>query len=160
MRQYLAQFGIEVAIETRSRFPTPAEIRKVLEGMSEYTKIYNISEQHWDVDIYETAYYDPLSLHFFGGKHATIYASDTLLDDSLPLDFHFHGGWDEVNLQITLGLTHFTGPLVLMADSDVVPVLVSADQTVPDLLRQWAKNQEFSDYSHGASDSTSATPSS
>jgi hypothetical protein len=137
--EYLADFGIEIPTGTKSRYPTPLEIRQALDEMPEYTKRYSISHMSWDVDIYETAFYDQ-ELRRSRGKYASINSVGPAPDETIPLHIYFHGGTDEVNLEIVMRLTKFTGPLVLMAESDAIPVLVTHGDNVSDLMQQWQRN--------------------
>ena len=155
---FWAQLGIEIPMGTTSRYPTPSEIRQALNEMTEYTKDYFITEKAWDVDIYETASYDQ-KLHRIDGKYATIYSIGPALSESLPLPIYFHGGWEEVNLEIVLRLTYFTGPLMIMCDVDTVPLLVSPGAELTDLLSRWKKQREIARLSSGVDDITNIPPS-
>src|SRR5262245_25266875 len=106
--EYLLDFGIEIQPGTKSRFPTPAEIRRVLDEMPEYTKRYHITEHSWDVDVFETAYYDQ-ELRRIDGKYTSINSVGPGLDETEPLHVYFRGGTDEVILEIVLNLSKFTG---------------------------------------------------
>ena len=157
--RFLSTFGVEIPSGTVSRYPTPSEIRQVLDEMHEFTKHYSVTEKVWDVDIYETAAYDPI-LRRMNGKRATIYSMGPALNESLPLPIYFHGGWEEVNLEITLRLTRFTGPLLLIGDFDAVPLLVSPGINLPELLNQWEKQREMAYSSQRTDDTPDTTPTS
>ncbi len=142
--EYLAQFGARIPIGVASRYPLPSEIRQVLDEMTDYTKKYFITEKVWDVDIYETIFYDE-EKHHSTGKHASINSIGPALNESSPLHIYFHSGTEEVNLEIVLRLSVFTGPLILMADDDIVPLIVADRQQLADLVNQWEKQRQIAD---------------
>ena len=144
LNEYLAPFGQGIPTDTISRYPTASEIQHVLDEMPDYTKSYFITDKAWDVDVYETAFYDA-ERKYIGGKHTSIYSIDWALDEALPLHIYFHGGWEELNLEIVRCLTAFTGPLILLCDSDAVPLLVSSEKQLGELVSQWKKNHEKAD---------------
>jgi len=137
LSEFLAQFGIEIPVEMISRYPTPSEIRQVLSEMPAYTKEYFITEKAWQVSVHEIDGYDP-KLHLWRGKYASISPIGPAPDELLPICVTFKGSY-ELNVDILLRLTHFTGPLLLIGDSDMIPLLVSPNDNVADLLREWEK---------------------
>ena len=137
MNEWLVDYGFEIPVGITSRYPTPSEIRQVLDEMPEYTKVYSM-ENLWDVGVYETALYDQ-EHRSSSGKDAYICSIGPKLDDSLPLHIYFSGGSPEVNLEIVLGLARFTGPLLYINFSDGSPILVFPDEKLADLISKWEK---------------------
>jgi hypothetical protein len=138
LNKWLSEYQQEIPAGITSRFPTPLEIRQVLTDMPDYTKEYPDSGRHFDVNIYETAFYNP-ARRDHQGRWAVINSSVIAFDENRPLDFCFHGGWDDLNLEILHRLTSYTGSLIMLNAADAIPILVSPDRTIPDLLDQWER---------------------
>lgn|GEM_PF-1417115 len=158
LNEYMPQFDLGVVIDITSRYPTPSEIRQVLDQMPEYTKDYFITEKVWDVKVYETTFYEQ-QLRIINGKCATIYSIEPTFDEFLPLSIYFHGGSEELNVEITLRLTRFTGPLLLIGDFDGIPLLVSPNNNVADLLSQWEKLRAIAHLAQDSDDRIDTTQS-
>jgi hypothetical protein len=135
--EWLAEFGIDLPPGISSRYPTPIEIRRVLDETPEWTKHFNISATQWDAEVSEPNWYsDELGMKIYG-RDAIIHSVGFSSDESMPLHIYFRNGWEEFNLEIVHRLTKYTGALILMADFDAVPVLIFPDAMLPDLLEQW-----------------------
>lgn len=120
---WLAEFGIAMpGPGVASRYPTPNEIRAVLDALPGCRVTYDVGDGRWDARIVE----DGPS----GGAHATVWVRDYHGDDDRPHAMSFHKGWSELNLAILRALTAVTGPLVYVSASTGTPILVTADMDV------------------------------
>jgi hypothetical protein len=117
---WLAEFGIAMPADaTASRYPTPDEIRAVLDALPACRVTYDVGGGRWDARIVEDG--PP------GGAHATVWLTDYHGDDDRPHPIGFHKGWSELNLAILRALTAVTGPLVYVSASSGAPILVTPD---------------------------------
>jgi hypothetical protein len=96
-----------------SRYPTPAEIRAVLDQQPAYTVEYRSGPGLWDAWI-DTA----------NRQRTAIWVRNFSGDEDAPHEFFFHKGSEELNIQILEHLPPVCGPLVLINSSAVVPILV------------------------------------
>ena len=114
-RDWFAQLDLPVpdAIPP-GRYPSPAEVQTVLEGIPGLRVSYLISDKVWTANLTsrEDVSWASLSIKGYCG------------DPDLPHRFEFTAGWDEVILLTTTHLAKVCGPLVLMPDSGSAPKLV------------------------------------
>ncbi|HEY1011071.1 MAG TPA: hypothetical protein VGE07_00100 [Herpetosiphonaceae bacterium] len=101
-----------------SRYPTPHEIRTVLDQAPDYQVQYAIGTTWWDADVQAPAGWTTIWVQEFTG------------DETVPLPFFFRKGEPAVNLWILAQLTPWCGPLVMVSSSEVLPILVTADQQI------------------------------
>lgn len=101
-----------------SRFPTPREITKVLRQLSDYTfeLSADVSSGEWSATI------SAASSKAWAVLRVTNYSSD---DE--PHEIYFAKGWPEVIFIVVERLTQYCGPLVVVDDSTVTPVVVCTD---------------------------------
>ena len=96
------------------RYPTPMEIRRVIENTAGIKATYLVSSSVWVVTV--TSRKDV--------TWATLAVQDYCGDEELPCRFNFSGGWDELILLVTSKLARLCGPLVLLHDSGAAPQVV------------------------------------
>ncbi len=96
------------------RYPTPNEIREVIQAISGIHTDYVISDAVWQVTVRSTK-------DIFWGNLAVI---DYSGDPDEPHHFVFTAGWDEIIQLVTSQLAKRCGPLVLMHDSGAPPQVV------------------------------------
>jgi hypothetical protein len=116
---WLQSMGIAVPSNWRlSRYPTPNEIRAVLNAIDGYTIDYFVSDRHWQVTIAEKAQPEtgalasPVVLGFEG-------------DEAKPLHFYFETGWHDLMIDVLNKLSNVCGPLALINPSDTTDVVVA-----------------------------------
>ncbi len=96
------------------RYPTPLEIRGVMESLSNVKTDYLVGKSAWQVTI--------TSRNDIGW--ATLAIKDFSGEIDVPHSFYFVGGWDEFILLATTGLAKLCGPLVLLHESGAAPQIV------------------------------------
>lgn len=112
---WLREHGI-VLLQPRppSRYPTPAEIRAMLDSQSAYTVEYSVGPGLWDARV-STA----------DRQRTAIWVREFSGDEDAPHTFFFHKGSEELNIQILEQLAPVCGPFVLVSDAEVLPILVT-----------------------------------
>ena len=96
------------------RYPTPVEIRDVIENSVGIKATYQVSSSVWQVTV--TSRKDV--------SWATLAVQDYCGDEEAPCRFYFSGGWDELILLVTSKLARQCGPMVLLHDSGAAPQVV------------------------------------
>jgi hypothetical protein len=139
---WLQSEGVEAPPATVSRYPSPKEFRTVLSSMAGYTTEYEIASISWRASVYETASADPGPPLRINGPHATIFIPYHMGDESLPHEIHFDKSWPEVIVAILTRVASVTGPLVLLDDSDVNPVVIQGGEDVQQILNSWKHTAE------------------
>jgi hypothetical protein len=96
------------------RYPTPAEIRSVLENIPGIRLTYRVSPSVWEVTLTsrKDVTWAILAVQDFNG------------DEDAACRFYFTGGWDELILLAAGRLVKTCGPLVLLHDSGAAPQVV------------------------------------
>ncbi len=112
---WLTGAGVQLPEEIPpGRYPTPAEIRAVVEAIPKMRVSFRCSASAWQVTI--TSRRDvpwaSLIVRRFSG------------DENQPHPFYFDAGWDEVIILVVSHLARLCGPFVLMGDSGAPPLLV------------------------------------
>jgi hypothetical protein len=112
---WLAQAGVPLPGEIPpGRYPTPDEIRSILDAAPGIRVDYQISRAAWQATV--TSRKDV--------TWASLVVQDYDGDPGVPHPFYFEAGWDEVITLITARLAKVCGPLVLMHDSGAPPQVV------------------------------------
>ena len=96
------------------RYPSPAEIRAVIDEIPGLRVSYFVSDKVWEAAM--TSRRDV--------SWATLSVRDYTGDPDNPHHFYFPAGWDEIILLVTSHLVKTCGPLVLLPDSGDLPQLV------------------------------------
>ena len=96
------------------RYPTPLEIRGVMEGLSGVQTDYLVGKSAWQVTLRfrKDVGWATLAVENFSGQ------------TDAPHHFYFTGGWEEVILQATAALAKHCGPLVLLHESGARPQII------------------------------------
>lgn len=96
------------------RYPTPLEIRGVVENLSGVKADYLVGKTSWQVTVRDRrdVAWAVLALRDFCGEV------------DLPHPFFFTGGWDEIILLVTSRMAKLCGPLVLLHESGAAPQIV------------------------------------
>ena len=96
------------------RYPTPTEIRTVVDGVPGVRTDYLVSDTAWEVTVRsrKDVCWACLAIRGYCG------------DPDAPHYFYFSAGWDEIILLVASQLTKRCGPLVLLHDSGALPQLV------------------------------------
>jgi hypothetical protein len=112
----------------RSRNPTPAEVRKACGTLPGYKTHFNVKPKpHWQAVIDGVA-----------GRDATILNMDSFKEaEDKPHTIWFEKGSPALILEITKRLSKGCGPLVVMPASGDVPIAVTPDVSVQELVRKW-----------------------
>jgi len=112
---WLEQFGLALPDHVPpGRYPTPLEIRGVMEGLAGLRTTYLVGKYTWQVTLRhrKDVSWAVLAVEGFSGNNEE------------PHSFYFTGGWDEVILQVTAALAKHCGPLVLLHESGARPLIV------------------------------------
>lgn len=93
------------------RYPSPAEIQAVLNGIQGISVRYVISKRVWQASVIhrEDVSWGVLRVREYSG------------DPGVPHRFDFIAGWDEIIEMVCLKLVKICGPLVLLPDSGALP---------------------------------------
>jgi hypothetical protein len=96
------------------RYPSPAEIRRVIESIPGIRAAYQVSPSVWQVTVTsrKDVTWASLLIRNFSG------------DVDEPHPFYFEAGWDEIIVLVTSHLAKRCGPLVLLHDSGAPPQVV------------------------------------
>ncbi len=97
------------------RYPTPAEIRGVVDGVPGIRADYLVSDTAWEVTV----------RHLRDVCWASLTIVDYCGDPDQPHQFFFRAGWDETILLVASHLVKRCGPLVLLHDSGALPQFVT-----------------------------------
>lgn len=95
------------------RYPSPAEIRAVLDQQPGYMVEYSVGPGLWDAYIKVEA-----------GHKTAIWVRNFSADETAPHEFFFHKGSEVLNIQILEQLALVCGPLVLVSDAEGLPMVV------------------------------------
>ena len=96
------------------RYPTPAEIRYVIENTPGIRAAYQVTSSVWVVTV--TSRKDV--------TWTNLVIQDYCGDEETACRFYFSGGWDELILLVASKLARQCGPLVLLHDSGAAPQVV------------------------------------
>lgn len=96
------------------RYPSPAEVRDVIDAIPGISSEYVITKSVWEVSIVsrKDVSWAMLAIKGYAG----------LTDEAQP--FYFTGGWDEVILLVTTHLAKRCGSFVLLHNSGASPQIV------------------------------------
>lgn len=108
-----ADVGLPGAIPP-GRYPTPEEIRTVIDAISGIRVDYLISETVWEVTVRsrKDVSWATLALRDYRGR------------DNTAHQFFFKAGWDELIELVTMHLARICGPYVLLPDSGAAPKVI------------------------------------
>jgi hypothetical protein len=133
MREALAQLGHRgTPSQADGRNPTPAEIRRVVGGLSGFKCSFNDPPRLgriWQACVEHAG--DPDR----GGW--TLINMSQYAGERAPADIWFEKGWPDLIVQIAIGLAEACGPLVIVPDTGESPLLVNARDDVATLLARW-----------------------
>jgi hypothetical protein len=125
----LASKGYRVQpVPEPGRFPSPREIRTVLDVMDNASVTYNVGEGRWSADVLVDegdVVLPDAHLMVVGYKG----------DENTPLRFFFEKGVPSLNLRILYRISEICGPLLLLPQFEA-PILVSRERTEKELLLQ------------------------
>ncbi|HLZ61541.1 MAG TPA: hypothetical protein VKR06_31735 [Ktedonosporobacter sp.] len=135
--RWLHDFGIMLPAHMQSRFPTLREICAVLEHLEGYScdmgTDYSMGGTHWEVDIVKRGRADTQWI----SEWANLCVMNYQGNDDTPLAFYFRKGFARLTLLIVQRLAQICGPLIIAPDSGFVPLLVTPDTDVDQVLRAW-----------------------
>jgi hypothetical protein len=125
----LASMGYKMRIvPDPGRFPSPRELRAVLDGLDNTSVTYNIGESRWSADVLMDEGDVVLS-----DAHVMVVGYKG--DEDAPLRFFFEKGVPSLNLRILYRISLTCGPLLLLPQFKS-PILVSQERSEEELLRQ------------------------
>lgn len=111
-RDWLAQHQIPLpGTIPPGRYPSPAEIKTVIESIKGIKANYVISQRVWQVSIQ----------HRTDVSWAVLRVREYSGDSDAPYRFDFAAGWDEMIELVSSKLVEICGPLVLLPDSGELP---------------------------------------
>jgi len=115
---------------TTSRYPTPREIAAELQQLGDYAfdLSADLSSGEW------------LATIVSANSQTEAWASlrvKNYSDDDRPHEFYFPKGWPEVIFTVVERLTQHCGPLVVVDDSAVRPVIVCPNDPLQELLQHY-----------------------
>lgn len=112
--------GVDVPPDYReSRWPSPNELRTILELLPGYTVSYRNKQGHdWDAEVVDAAL-------GYNGMSATIWVKH-VQDPDAPHSFSFHKPWPELAVAILEVISRTCGPRVVTDDVYVRPVVITA----------------------------------
>jgi hypothetical protein len=111
------------------RYPTIEELRFVLDHLDGYSIHYSTGAGHWYADVSPT---DQVTSDW-----ACIVVDNYHDNDTDSHDFYFERGSPRVMLLILQRLTRMCGPLILLADTGDLPMVVTADLDLDQALHAW-----------------------
>ena len=113
---WLEQFGFSLPDQLPpGRYPTPLEIRGVMEALPGVKTDYLVGRSAWQVTL---RYRKDVGW-------ATLAVKDYSGDNDVSHSIYFIGGWDELILQAATGLAKLCGPLVLLHESGAAPHIIT-----------------------------------
>ena len=128
LREWLRGENVDVEDGGASRWPTPRELRAVLDDYHpEYTPK---PDGAWDAAVFA----EPARR--WEGEHATLWVKPSLSDDE-PVEFSFHRPSVEMAIRLLERLAHTCGPYVLVESSAVAPVVVRAGCDPAETAARW-----------------------
>jgi hypothetical protein len=112
MQDWLVQNDLPVPDDIpHGRYPSPMEIKGVVESIQGIRTDYVISQRVWQVSFF----------HRKDVSWAVLAVRDYFGDPDAPHRFDFIAGWDEIIDMVCLELVKICGPLVLLPDSGAPP---------------------------------------
>jgi hypothetical protein len=111
------------------RLPTPSEITSVLRHLQGYS--FEISADSSSGE---------WSAHIAANPPSEAWAFLRISDfssDHQPHEIYFPKGWPEVIFVVVERLSHHCGPLIVVDDSTVRPIVVRPDDSLEDLVRRY-----------------------
>ncbi len=112
---WLVQSGVPLPGEIPvGRYPTPNEIKTILDAIPGIRVDYRISHTVWQASV--TGRKDV--------SWASLLVQDYDDDPDAARPFYFEAGWDETITLVTARLARVCGPLVLLHDSGAAPRIV------------------------------------
>jgi hypothetical protein len=112
---WLAQSGLSLPDQAPpGRYPTPLEIRGVMEGLPGVQTDYLVGSITWQVTLRDRV----------DVAWATLAVEEYCGKIDVPHAVCFTDGWDELILQAAAGLARICGPLVLLPESGARPQIV------------------------------------
>ncbi len=115
---WLKRFGPTIPPRVEdNRFPTPNEIRDVLEELEGYTIDYFINSQTWQATIshpIRPEWAAIVVLNFSGASE----------EEDLPHDFYFERGWPELITVILEHIARKCGPFVLIENGEKYSIVL------------------------------------
>ena len=131
---WLKKYKIDIPpLPENNRYPSLQEIKGVLDNLEGYQVTYEIDRQHWRAHV--------VSNQSPQRKWAKLHVTDVPENEQSPQDFWFEQGDPGVNLLILQRLSHTCGPLIMSADANAVPILVTADSDISQVLADWYERQ-------------------
>lgn len=117
---WLKAEGVDVPPDYRqSRWPSPNELRTILESLPGYVVRYRGRQgQDWDAEVVDAA-------RGYEGMSATIWVKG-VQDPNAPHPFSFHKPWPELAVAILERISRTCGPRVVTNDVYLRPVIVTA----------------------------------
>jgi hypothetical protein len=114
-KDWLAQNNLQLPDDIpHGRYPSPAEIKAVLDGIQGVRVRYVISERVWQVSV----------IHRIDVSWAVLAVRAYSGNPDAPHRFDFVAGWDEIIEMVCLKLVKNCGPLVLLPDSGAPPRMI------------------------------------
>ena len=127
----LEAFGITIAVDqSPSRYPTPREIRAVLDQLDGYAVTYHVDAYTWWADVTDAV--DPQH-----ARWTSLIVQDFEGVEDEPHEFYFAKGWEDLIIQIVEKLSRVCGPLVLIDDINWMPLLITPETDVGSALIKW-----------------------
>jgi hypothetical protein len=139
---WLERVGVEPPANALSRYPSPQELRAVLDGLNDCTTEYQVVGDFWRAMVYETASADPGPPLRVEGPNVDIHVVDFQGNERLPHEFHFENGWPILAVTILARLARVTGPLVLSTESGENPVVIQAEDDVQQIMKAWNRTAD------------------
>ncbi len=131
---WLEKYNINVPpLPGNNRYPSPEEIKTTLDNLEGYQVTYDIDSQHWRAHV--------VSDKSPKRKWAKLHVADFQGDEQSPHDFWFDQGDPGVNLLILKLLSATCGPLIMSADANAVPILITSDTDIAKVLEEWYERQ-------------------
>lgn len=115
------------------RNPTPEELRKVLEELTDYSVVYAVSEDNWQADIRARSGFGLFR------QNALLNAVDFNGDQATPHLVCLEGGDLKLNLLIAERISRICGPLFVIPDTGTKPLTVASGADPGQLIKRWQK---------------------
>jgi len=131
--EWLRKFGNERPDASTSRYPTVREIRDTLAQLDGYGFETSTGGMNWEAVVFERGRQDDR----WAGEWADLIVTDYHGDDTIPRSFYFSKGPARLPVLIVQHLAASCGPLVIMRDSDAIPLLITPDSDIDRALQVW-----------------------
>lgn len=137
-RAYYESIGIKLSPgETPGRYPTPREIRGVLDRLEGFSVTYRVDMYYWTASISYTR--DPKNGPW---TYLHLDINDFSGDEEEPCSFYFEKGWESLIIHIAEQLSQLCGPLIVEDDMEFTPLVITPGIDIQKAVKDWSGSLE------------------